>query len=360
MLAHLSALVAFDTQNPPRRMRGGDPIFRYLGTRLEMAGFTVALVDHGNGCVTLEARRGAPRLLWNFHLDTVPAVGEWTAHPLELRIDRERAVGRGAVDVKGAVACALAAVEVADGPVALLLTSDEEAGDDRCVRAFLGAMEVGAYEGVIVGEPTGCLAVLAHRGMATATGVFDGVAGHASSPDALEGSALHESVRWAARALAYAEAEEARTVHGLRGIRFNLGVLHGGTKPNIIADRAELRFGVRSRPGEDPAALAMEVAALAQRPERASWKLGFVGPPLPPPSAPVGAGAELAARLGLAISPPVDFWSEASLFAAAGLPSLVFGPGEIAQAHAVDEWVALAQLAEALGHYQRMFAVRQE
>lgn len=355
-LEHLTELVACDTQNPPRRIRGGDAIFRYLGTRLEMAGFSVALLDHGDGCVTLGARRGAPRLLWNFHLDTVPAVGEWTAHPLALRIESERAVGRGAVDVKGAVACMLAAVESTFDPVALLFTSDEEAGEDRCVRAFLESAKAGDWEGVIVGEPTGCLAVLAHRGMATATGVFDGVAGHASSPGALEGSALHESVRWAARALAYAEAEEERAVHGLHGIRFNLGVLHGGTKPNIIADRAELRFGVRSRPGEDPAALARALTALAPNPGRATWKLGFVGPPLPPPSAPVGDATKLAARLGLAVSPPVDFWSEASLFAEAGFPSLVFGPGHIAQAHAVDEWVTLEQLDEALGHYRRMLA----
>jgi acetylornithine deacetylase len=59
-------------------------------------------------------------------------------------------------------------------------------------------------------------------------------------------------------------------------------------------------------------------------------------------------------RHGLPVADPVDFWTEASLFSAAGLPALVLGPGDIAQAHAVDEWVALEQLGKAQALYEKV------
>jgi acetylornithine deacetylase len=62
----------------------------------------------------------------------------------------------------------------------------------------------------------------------------------------------------------------------------------------------------------------------------------------------------LAGKLGLPLGPAVNFWTEASLFSEAGLPALVFGPGDIAQAHTADEWVALAQLETVANHYQRI------
>ena len=107
------------------------------------------------------------------------------------------------------------------GDAALLFTSDEEAGSSRCVRAFLADRH--GFERVVVAEPTRCRAVLEHRGIATGNGSFRGTGGHASAPRALEDSALHEAVRWAARALAFAEGEERLSYKGLSGVRFNLG-----------------------------------------------------------------------------------------------------------------------------------------
>jgi acetylornithine deacetylase len=354
-LEHLTALIGFDTQNPPRAIRAGDPIFGYLQEALRAANFTCEIEDLGNGCVNLYAVRGEPTLLFNVHMDTVPAAAGWSASPHEARVEGERLVGLGACDTKGAAACLLDAAAATRGPAAILFSSDEEAGDDHCVKHFLERRVRGQktrLRGALVAEPTGCRAVLGHRGIASVAGTFRGVAGHASSPRALADSALHEAVRWASRALALAAEEEQREVAGLTGIRFNLGILQGGIKSNMIADRATLRFGVRSRPGEDPLALAERIAACAPDRARADFQIGFVGPTLPPPGA---APAEaLAAELGLALAPPVDFWSEASLFAAAGLPSLVYGPGDIAQAHAADEWVAVDQLRQATDTYLRI------
>ncbi len=347
VLALLERLVAFDTRNPPRAVDAGG-IFAFFIEALGPA-FTPHLVDLGDGCISLLLTRGAPSLLFNVHVDTVPADPGWTRDPLALHIEDDRAVGLGACDIKGAAACLIEAARHSTGDVALLFTSDEEAGSSRCVRAFLATPH--GFTRVVVAEPTRCRAVVEHRGIATANGVFRGVGGHASSPRALADSAVHEAVRWSARALAFAEEQEQTSYQGLTGIRFNLGVLQGGTKANMIASTAELRYGVRPRPDQRPLDLLAQISALAPHADRVAWTPGFVAPPL-------RGGAPVAAELALPAGFPVDFWTEAALFSEAGLPAVVYGPGDIAQAHTAGEWVALADLAAALAVYQRILGGR--
>jgi acetylornithine deacetylase len=352
VLALLASLVRCDTRNPPRRT-GESGILDLLAAALGPA-FTHRVTDLGDGCASLLSLRGAPRILFNVHVDTVPADPGWaTADPFTLRVESDRAIGLGACDTKGAAACLVEAARTTSGDVALLFTSDEEAGSSRCVRTFLA--EPHAFGGVIVAEPTRCRAVLEHRGIATANGAFQGVGGHASAPRALHDSALHDATRWAARALAFAESEEASSYKNLSGIRFNLGVMTGGTKANMIAATADLRYGVRPRPDQRPDELLTALAALAPHPERVTWTPSFVAPPLPAPGKLPGARA-LAAGLGLPPGDPVDFWTEAALFSEAGIDAVVYGPGDIAQAHTAGEWVALADLATALGAYRRILA----
>ena len=357
-LAHLERLVAFDTRNPPRAIDGGG-LFAYLRERLAAAGLACDTVDLGDGCVYLLATRGDPRLLINVHVDTVPADPAWQGDPLALRVDGDRAVGLGACDIKGAAACLLAAAAVTAGPCALLFSSDEEAGQSRCVREFLARRR---FADVLVAEPTRCQAIAEHRGIASALAAFTGQGGHASSARALRDSAVHEAVRWASRALDLAAATEAGAdAPGLRGLRLNLGRIEGGTKPNMIAAEAHVRLGVRPPPDLPPPDALALLAALAPDPARATFTPGFLAPPLParaPDQLPAAraAAAALAARLGLPLGPPVDFWTEAALFSEAGATALVYGPGDIAQAHTAGEWVALAELAAAASSYRRLLA----
>jgi acetylornithine deacetylase len=351
VLALLERLVAVDTRNPPRAIGRG--VFAVLAEALG-PGFTCTITDLGDGCLSLLAVRGAPRLLFNVHVDTVPADPGWTGDPLRLRVEGDRAVGLGACDIKGAAAALVVAARAAGGDAALLFSSDEEAGSSRVVRDFLDRRP--AYRGVVVAEPTRCRAVLDHRGIATCHGLFHGLGGHASAPRALVDSAVHEAVRWSARALAFAEESEGRRYQTLAGIRFNLGVLEGGTKANMIAATAALRFGVRPLPDQHPEALLASLCGLAPRPDRVTWTPGFLAPPLPAPGADRAAAVTLAAELGLPLADPVDFWTEAALFSEAGLPALVYGPGDIAQAHTAGEWVRLAELAEAHAAYARILS----
>ena len=355
VLAHLEALVSFDTRNPPRLI-GTAGIFDYL--RAQLPGFRIDVVDHGDGAVSMLAVRGNPLRVFNVHLDTVPSSEAWSADPLRLRVTGDRAIGLGACDTKGAAAGLLAAANRTRGDVAFLFSSDEEANDARCIEAFLANDRHGFLQ-AIVAEPTRCEAVLAHRGISSVLMQFKGQAGHASGAVSPDASALHQAMRWGARALDFVESESHRRFGGLTGLRFNVGRVEGGIKANVIAPSAEVRFGFRPLPSQDIDELHVRFGGFADAGWLARYKETFRGPSLPAGDVAMAEENRLAARdladeLGLPIGNAVDFWTEASLFSRAGLTALVFGPGDIAQAHTADEWVALDQLATAATHYQRL------
>lgn len=342
-LAHLEKLVSFDTRNPPRAITTGG-IFDYL--RAHLPGFRIEVIDHGAGAVSLFAVRGAPKILFNVHMDTVPDSPAWTASPFELRVDGERATGLGSCDIKGAAAALLAAANACDGDAAFLFSSDEEANDPRCIDAFLARKL--PFDAVLVAEPTQCRAVLAHRGIASVSMRFSGRAGHASGRQQASDSALHQAVTWGHRALELVTALEGEKFGGLSGLRFNIGRIEGGIKANMIAPSADVRFGFRPLPSMDFEALLERFRTLAE-PVPTMFDETFRGPSLPSGEPELAEDRRLAARdvadeLGLEIGNAVDFWTEASLFSAAGYTAMVYGPGDIAQAHTADEWVSLAEL----------------
>ncbi len=343
VLNHLKHLVSFDTTNPPRAF-DEHGLFAYLKEALP--GFRVTLWDHGEGRISLLAERGAPTMLFNFHVDTVPATSDWTQDPFTLTVSDSRAVGLGACDIKGAAACMLAAVSQSDSDVALLFTSDEEAGNSHCIRTFLASDN--RYKQVVVAEPTQSHIVRAHRGIVTGTVDFKGSAGHASAQSGIGASALHQAVDWGHRALEWAQSQESQRYANLAGTRFNLGTLNGGIKPNMIAPSATLKFGMRTLPGASQDELLDELNNLTTRYPEAVLTPGFIAPAL------ASQSEALATLLGGPIGDAVDFWTEAALFAAAGCDTVVWGPGDIAQAHTADEWVDCEQLDMMTTHYQRV------
>ncbi len=347
-LTHLRALVACDTQNPPRAI--GSAIFEHIESALP--GFRCTRTDYGDGAITLHAVRGVPRLLFNVHLDTVPRSPAWSGDPFDLLVTGDRAIGLGACDIKGGAAALIAAANTSVGGCGLLFSSDEEANDPRCVQGFLSSEH--GYREVIVTEPTRCRAVHAHRGIASVLMRFRGDAGHASTLNPR--SALHAAIRWGDRALDHVESLAQLRFEDMAGLRFNVGRIEGGMKANVIAPTAELRFGFRPLPSQSMHELLAQFKAMAETGTLAAFEQTFHGDPLP-----AGGGSladsrsdmarALAQSLGLKPAPAVDFWTEAALFSAAGMTALVYGPGDIEQAHSADEWVRLSELAEAASTY---------
>lgn len=355
VLQHLEALVAFDTRNPPRAISASGGIFDYLAAQLP--GFRIEVTDFGAGAVSLLAVRGNPTRVFNVHMDTVPSSPAWSADPHVLRIENDRAIGLGACDIKGAAAGLLAAAAETTGDAAFLFSSDEEANDPRCIAGFLASDH--GFREAIIAEPTGCEAVLAHRGISAVRMAFRGQAGHASSANALDQSALHQAMRWGVRALDHVQSCGHLRFGGLTGLRFNIGKVEGGIKANVIAPAAEVRFGFRPLPSQDMDGLHATFREFADADALAEYEETFRGPSLPAGDVAQAETRRLQARdladeLGLPVGNAVDFWTEASLFSRAGLTALVYGPGHIAQAHTADEWVALDQLATAAETYRRI------
>jgi acetylornithine deacetylase len=339
---HLMKLVEFDTQNPPRHITIDSPIFLYLKEKL--VGFTFEVIDDGDGCLSLLAIRGNPQLLFNFHIDTVPIAEGWTSNPFTLKLHNESLIGLGACDIKGAAACMLSAVSQTDGDVALLFSSDEEHGSSRAIKKFLSTKNL--FKRVIVAEPTMAKAVVAHRGIQTATAIFSGKAGHASEPRALLDNAIHKAGKWIANATKWVD-EQTQAVENLSGLPFNIGTIDGGVKANMIASKCEMKFGFRPLPGQDSVQVLDELAQLSTI-GKVELQAGFFGPCLPAAnqnfSVSLTQAKEFAMQLGIEVGEAVNFWTEASLFSQAGCTSFVFGPGNIAQAHTADEWVEISQL----------------
>ena len=348
MLERLKHLVSFDTQNPPRDIRLDSPIFAWIKSSLG-DGFDIDMVDHGQGRISLLAVRGKPSLLFNSHLDTVPVIEGSRFPALELTEHKGRVYGRGACDIKGAAACLLEVAASTDKPMALLFTTDEEGNIGCCINEFVDAGRAKPFKQVVVTEPTKCKAVLSHRGFLSVRGEFSGIAGHSSEQRALRDNALHKLSNWSAAAIREAQNLED---HDNRPC-FNMGEIHGGIKTNVIADNAKLTWSARLSPGDSNEDF-LDLMCNLETGSEASWIVPFSGPPLPTRGMDLNAARSFIEDMGLTTGPDVSFWTEASLFARAGTPAIVLGPGDIAQAHAIDEWVSIQQLEQALQIYTKL------
>jgi acetylornithine deacetylase len=346
ILDHLERLVAIDTRNPPRDITPDGPLVAAI--RDALPGFDVHVTDLGEGSIIIDAVRGRPSFLFNVHMDTVPVADGWTQDPFRLHRGDRRARGLGACDIKGAAAVLFTLAAATDAPLRIVLTTDEEAGQSRCIREFVKTLDDVQF--AVVAEPTTNMAVLGHRGLLSAVAAFSGRSGHSST--AAPNSAVHSAARWIVRCLDLPEASENR---------LNFGRIEGGVKPNMIAASCEVRFGFRPAPGVDSHALLDKLSGLSSQDLGKTIAIRFDGPALP-------AGDDAAARngvrkaeeivraAGLATGAPVDFFTEASIFAAAGVPAFVLGPGDIRQAHAADEHVDYEQLSGAFTEYMKLVA----
>jgi acetylornithine deacetylase len=299
------------------------------------------------------------------HLDTVPTDGQtWSGDPFTLRRQNGRLIGRGSCDMKGFIAAALAAVPDIKArkltrPVHLLLTYDEEVGYHGARRLIEDLDESGLRPAIcVVGEATGMLPILAQKGRL----IFRvGVRGHAAhSSGAHHGvNAVHamtEAAAWLAaesRRLAHNGPFEAAFDPPYSTLQVSNITCHG--LPNTVPDRAAFDVEWRNIPGDDPilelARLQAHVAtAIEPRMHALHAGTGFdyqvllelAALSLPPEHELARAACEIT---GTPVGGKVSYCSEGSLYQPAGIACLVCGPGQLAQLHQADEWIAEGQLA---------------
>ena len=288
------------------------------------------------------------------HVDVVPAEEPgWLADPFTLRRDGDRLIGRGAVDMKGFVAAVLSSVpDLArmplQSPIHIAISYDEESGCRGVVHLLKHLPDLCAPpQGCFVGEPTGLVPVLRHKGKAALRLVAQGSPGHSSRPD-LGRNAIHALVPALAAARHLAE-DLAET--GVRDTTFappyhtvQIGKMGGGEALNIIPESAWAEIEARVLPGSDPEEVLAPVIAAAQAETGVTAEILAAYPALGQEADhPL---ADLAQALsGNAPGAPVSFGTEAGRFQAAGVPSVVCGPGDIARAHKPEEYITLSELA---------------
>ena len=373
-LQHLERLVGFDTTSRGPNLE----LIGYVEAELAALGVAGRRTPNADGTKTnLYATLGPVvegGVVLSGHTDVVPVDGQpWTSDPWTLTRRGDRLHGRGACDMKGFLALALAAApEVLAArparPVHLAFSYDEEVG---CLGApdMIADMarELPRPAAVIVGEPTDMQAVSGHKGVATFGLSVRGREGHSSLPE--HGvSAIMEAVPLLARLHALAERLRGE---GAAGSSFDppyptltVGLVHGGTAGNILARELEAVFDLRTPPGLDPMAVLApflaEVSALdarlkARAPEAgAAVRRRSLTPALAPE--PGGAAEALARRLAGDNGPArgVSYGTEAGQFQGAGWSVVVCGPGSIEQAHQADEYVELAQMQRGAAFMARL------
>jgi len=342
---HLAKLVSFPTQQANADRPGGDEraLCEYVAPLLAVRGADQIVLEDavrtdGDRGAYLFARWGTPKRILNVHVDTVPANAGWSRDPWSAHIADGRLYGLGSADTKGAIAAALVAFErKRPRDFGVLFSGDEEAGS-AIMETFLASPHAAAIREVIVCEPTARTAGIAHRGVLGQKAELLGPGGHSSKADHLQ-KPIAKLARFAA---ALDDAGIRRIGDGpadMRGTCLNIAALSGGIAFNVIPSRGELEWSLRPYPGFDRAGWDREVAELARAVDPGIAIATTID------HAPFACDtlADLVRPFVRSIG-PLDFWTEAALWAEHGKAAIVIGPGDIAQAHAADEYVPLEDL----------------
>ncbi|MCC0016495.1 MAG: acetylornithine deacetylase [Rhodobiaceae bacterium] len=360
----LEALIGFASVSTDSNL----DIIGWIEDFLQRGGFDCHRVGDATGLkagiYAVAGPKGPGGLLLSAHSDVVPVEGQnWTRKPFRLTEDDGLLYGRGTTDMKGFLACALAAAAQAAGtplkkPLKLAISYDEEIG---CVGIadMIASLEpgIGLPECCIVGEPTSMRAAIGHKGKVFLRATCHGTPGHtAMAPDFL--NALHLAADFISalrdiqtrieksgpRDPAYAIPYS--TVHAAR--------LAGGVALNIVPERAVLDFEVRHLASHDPRTIIADIEAAAEAiaaPHRARFPDARIEvevvksyPGLDTPADHPFVATVCDAAGGVETT-KVAYGTEAGYFAGLGIPTVVCGPGDMDQGHKPDEFVAVSQLA---------------
>ena len=281
---------------------------------------------------------GQPDTLLNVHIDTVPSGEGWTADPLDLVRRDDRVVGLGTSDIKGAAACILAALEtVTPKNVAVLFSGDEEHGSE-VMPAVIKSGRLSEVKRAIVCEPTSCRVGRAHRGMLAITADFKGPGGHSSLSD-ITPRPLLDAARLAARVGDYADAHLEFGTAPFKGLCVNIGEIESDGAYNVIPTTAKLWLSLRPPPGDNVRQREADIYALAPDAE-----LDTIVAFEPFATKDMSAFKDVFGKTEIVDLP---YWTEAAMLSEAGVNTVVYGPGNLEQAHKPNEYVEIAQLQTA-------------
>jgi acetylornithine deacetylase/succinyl-diaminopimelate desuccinylase-like protein len=354
----LAELIALPSVNPaflpPRHPHAGEGrVAEFLAARAASAGLEVELrkiLPHRANLLARLRPAGKIRrtILLAPHLDTVNVANDRQFVPVRRG---GRLYGRGACDTKGSVAAMFGALrELARSRLRPRETEIVFAGlmDEENGQSGSRALAASGFKAdlAIVGEPTKLQIVTAHKGSLFISVETRGKAAHGATPG-FGRNAVHAMARVVEVLEADYAAQLRRRRHPLLGCAtVSVGTIAGGTQPNIVPDRCVLSADRRTLPGETEMGVVREITALL----RARGLDARVSNVRLAPCLPLETDArrplvrQFLQSAGQPRPAGVHYFCDAAVLAGGGIPSVVFGPGNIAQAHTADEWISLAQL----------------
>jgi acetylornithine deacetylase/succinyl-diaminopimelate desuccinylase family protein len=348
---------------------GEERLARHVVSVLHGHGIDAQLTEVAPGRPNVIARVDAgarETIMLQAHLDTVNADG-MSVDPFGAEIRDGKLYGRGSCDTKGSLAAFLQAmIEAVRGPAPLrynitfLATADEEyqfTGARHAMRSGLIA-DFG-----IAGEPTSLKIIRAHKGVVRWKLSTAGTAAHAAYPSRGE-NAIYRMGHVLTQLEAYARELASGAAHPILGTpSLSVGVIEGGQAVNIVPDRCVIEIDRRTLPHEEPEAVVAGAVACVQ---------GIEGVETLPPhlvadgmevpeDAPVVRELSSAIRsiTGTATVEGAYYATDAGAFNAGGIPTVVFGPGDIALAHTAAEHVPLAEVRQATDIIRSLLVKRQ-
>jgi acetylornithine deacetylase/succinyl-diaminopimelate desuccinylase-like protein len=344
---------AFLNAGNPRA--GEQRVSEFLAEKAKRVGLEVgykkALPQRSNLLIRLLPRgKTRQRILLAPHLDTVNASDQQFIP----RKSDGRLHGRGACDTKGSIAAMISA---------LLQLAKEEKRPSKTEIVFAGlvdeesaqlgsrALAASGFKAelAIVGEPTSLRVVTAHKGSLWLRFETKGKSAHGSRPE-LGRNAVHEMSKVVNLLESDYAAELGRRSHPLLGrATVSVGVISGGTQPNIVPDQCFILVDRRTLPGETEELVRREIQQLLLRENLRA----VCADDKPAPCRPLETNPELPLvrqllnQMRQSKTFGVHYFSDAAVLAEAGIPSVLFGPGDIAQGHTDDEWVELKEVESA-------------
>jgi len=318
---------------------------------------------------TLKAKKsnGKKPIILSGHTDVVPVSKSWSTDPFKATIKGNKLYGRGACDMKGFIACALAYAPIyskanLDRDIHFSFTFDEETACQGAPLLIKELNKRGINDGIcIVGEPTNMKIIDAHKGCYEYTTYFEGLAGHSSAPD--KGvNAVEFASKYINKLLEIREILKTRTpkdsVFNPPYTTLQIGGISGGIARNVIADKCHVDWELRPVVKEDGEFVNSEMDKFVKEkllPEmikiypKSLIKKEIIGEIIGFNRSEKSDACEFISTLtGDNSREVVSFGTEAGLFQEIGISTVVCGPGSIEQAHKVDEYIILDELKKCL------------
>ena len=318
---------------------------------------------------TLKAKKsnGKKPIILSGHTDVVPVSKSWSTDPFKATIKGNKLYGRGACDMKGFIACALAYAPIyskanLDRDIHFSFTFDEETACQSAPLLIKELNKRGINDGIcIVGEPTNMKIIDAHKGCYEYTTYFEGLAGHSSAPD--KGvNAVEFASKYINKLLEIREILKTRTpkdsVFNPPYTTLQIGGISGGIARNVIADKCHVDWELRPVVKEDGEFVNSEMDKFVKEkllPEmikiypKSLIKKEIIGEIIGFNRSEKSDACEFISTLtGDNSREVVSFGTEAGLFQEIGISTVVCGPGSIEQAHKVDEYIVLDELKKCL------------